>query len=49
MTHHHHHEGEAHPSPAITPSLIRLSAPRRLALVGAMIALIWAACFWATR
>jgi hypothetical protein len=49
MTHHHHHDGEAHPSPAIAPSLIRLSAPSRLALAGALIALIWAAYFWATR
>jgi hypothetical protein len=50
MTHHHHHHGgEPHPSPAISPSLIRLSAPLRLALSGALIVLIWAAFFWATR
>jgi hypothetical protein len=27
MTHHHHHAGEAHPSSALSPSLLRLSAP----------------------
>jgi hypothetical protein len=49
MTHHHHETGAAHPPPRISPSLIRLSAPRRLVLAGAMIGLIWAAYFWATR
>jgi len=46
---HHHHAGEPHPAPTISPSLLRLSAPRRLAIAGALIALIWAAFFWATR
>jgi len=46
---HHHHGGEPHPSPGISPSLIRLSAPRRLMLAGVVIALIWAAFLWATR
>jgi hypothetical protein len=46
---HHHHAGEAHPSPALSPSLLRLSAPRRLALASALIALIWVAVLWATR
>jgi hypothetical protein len=49
MTHHHHQGGEPHPSPAIAPSLLRLSAAQRLAVAGAMIALIWAAYLWATR
>jgi len=49
MTHHHHHGGAPHPSPAIAPSLLRLSAPRRLAIAGALIALIWAGFLWATR
>jgi hypothetical protein len=49
MTHHHHHTGELHPSPAIAPSLLRLSASQRLAVAGAMIALIWIAFVWATR
>ncbi len=39
---HHHHGGAPHPSPAIAPSLLRLSAPRRLAVAGVCIALIWA-------
>jgi len=46
---HHHHAGAAHPSPALSPSLLRFSAPRRLALAGALIALIWIAVLWATR
>jgi hypothetical protein len=49
MTHHHHDGGAPHPSPAIAPSLLRLSAPRRLAIAGALIALIWAGFLWATR
>jgi hypothetical protein len=49
MTHHHHVEGEAHPSPPISPSLLRLSAPGRLSLAAALIALIWAAFYWATH
>jgi hypothetical protein len=44
---HHHHASEAHPSPTLSPSLLRLSVPRRLALAGALIALIWAAVLWA--
>ena len=43
----HHHGGTAHPSPALSPSLLRLSVPKRLALAGALIALIWLAVFWA--
>jgi hypothetical protein len=46
---HHYHAGEAHPSSALSPSLLRLSAPQRLALAGALIALIWVAVLWATR
>jgi hypothetical protein len=49
MTHHHHHAGEAHPSPAISPSLIRLSGPARLAVAGALIVSIWIAFFWAVH
>jgi hypothetical protein len=45
MTHHHHRGGEPHPSPAISPSLLRLSVSQRLAVAGLLIALIWAA-FW---
>jgi hypothetical protein len=46
---HHHDGGEPHPSPTISPSLLRLSAPWRLTLAGGLIALIWAAFLWATR
>jgi hypothetical protein len=46
---HHHHDGAGHPSPAILPSLLRLSAPLRLAVAGSLIALIWAAFLWATQ
>jgi hypothetical protein len=46
MTHHHHGPG-AHPSPALAPSLLRLSALQRLSIAGFLIALIWAAAFWA--
>jgi hypothetical protein len=46
---HHHHSGEAHPSPAISPSLLRISAAWRLTIAGALIALIWAAVWWAIR
>jgi len=44
----HHHHGEApHPSPVLSPSLLRLSASHRLALAGALIALVWAVTLWA--
>jgi hypothetical protein len=46
--HHHHHHGGAHPSPAIAPSLLRLSAAQRIAVAVGLIALIWAAVFWAS-
>jgi hypothetical protein len=46
---HHHHGGAPHPSPAIAPSLLRLSAPRRLAVAAVLIALIWLAFLWATH
>jgi hypothetical protein len=49
VTHHHHHAGEAHPSPALSPSLLRLSATQRLAVAGVLIGLIWAAVLWATN
>jgi hypothetical protein len=44
----HHHHGGASP-PAVSPSLLRVSAPQRLVVAGVLIALIWAAYFWATR
>jgi hypothetical protein len=45
---HHHHAGAAHPSPILSPSLLRLSASKRLALAGVLIALIWAVVLWAS-
>jgi hypothetical protein len=47
MMTHHHHTGTSHPSPTIAPSLLRLSAPQRVAVAGILIALIWAAVLWA--
>jgi hypothetical protein len=49
MTHHHHHEDAPHPSAAVGPSFLRLSAPHRLAVAGIVIALMWAAFWWAVR
>jgi hypothetical protein len=53
MTHHHRggapHPSPIVPSPMVSPSLIRLSGVQRLAISGGLIALIWAAFFWATR
>jgi hypothetical protein len=46
MTHHHHRAG-AHPVPTIPPSFLRFSLPRRIALVAALLALMWAALLWA--
>jgi hypothetical protein len=44
----HHHGGSTHPSPSISPSLLRLSAAQRIAIAAALIALTWAAVWWAT-
>jgi hypothetical protein len=44
---HHHHSGATHPTPTISPSLLRLSAPQRIAVAGVLIVLIWAAALWA--
>jgi hypothetical protein len=45
---HHHQPGHAHPSPPVSTSLLRLSASGRLAVAALLIALIWAAAWWAT-
>jgi hypothetical protein len=45
----HHHGAGAHPSSAIAPSLLRLSAIQRLTIAGFLIVLIWAAAFWAMK
>ncbi|HVX91963.1 MAG TPA: hypothetical protein VG985_01935 [Xanthobacteraceae bacterium] len=47
MTHHHHGPGEAHPSPCISPSLLRMSAAERLAIVAATALALWLAVLWA--
>jgi hypothetical protein len=47
VTHHHHQAGRSHPSPALTFSLLRLSALRRLGLVAVVVAAMWVAVAWA--
>ena len=41
--------GHVHPPAAVHPSILRLSALQRLGVRGGLIALIWAAAFWAMR
>ncbi len=43
----HHHAGHVHPSPTISPSLLRLSLPQRIGIAALVIALIWTAALWA--
>jgi hypothetical protein len=45
----HQHGARPHPSPTISLSLLRLSAPRRLAVAAVLIALIWTAVILALR
>jgi hypothetical protein len=45
--HHHHDPDHAHPSAAVAPSLLRLSAVERLAGAAVLIALLWGAVVWA--
>jgi len=47
--HHHHHPGQVHPPATMRPSILRLSLPERLGAATGVIALIWAAVFWAMR
>jgi hypothetical protein len=47
--HHHHPAGQGHPAAAVSPSLLRLSVPARLAVAAAFIALLWSAVFWAMK
>lgn len=47
MTHHHHHPEHVHPSPKLSPSLLRLSVPERLAVAGMLIVLLWLSALWA--
>jgi hypothetical protein len=48
VTHHHHHPGSVHPAPVLSPSLLRLSATRRVGFAAVLIALLWAAAWWAS-
>jgi hypothetical protein len=45
MSHHHHAPG-AHPV-TIPPSILRLSAWQRLAMVAVILAVLWSAVGWA--
>jgi len=47
--HHHHHPGHTHPPAGVAPSILRLSALQRLGFAAGLIALLWAASFWAMR
>jgi hypothetical protein len=48
--HHHHPAGHHHAEPvSIAPSILRLSVLERLAAVSIVIALLWAAVYWAMR
>jgi hypothetical protein len=47
--HHHHHPGQAHPPASVHPSILRLSVVQRLGVAAGLIALLWAAAFWAMR
>jgi hypothetical protein len=46
---HHHHPGHVHPPASVHPSILRLSVLQRLGFAAGLIALLWAAAFWATR
>jgi hypothetical protein len=47
--HHHHHPGHVHPPASVHPSILRLSVLQRLGFAAGLIALVWAAAFWAMR
>jgi hypothetical protein len=44
---HHRHAGAPHPSPTISPSLLRFSVIERLAIAAALCAVIWLGVWWA--
>jgi len=48
-THHHHHPGHVHPPASVHPSILRLSVLQRLGFAAGLIALLWAAAFWAMQ
>ncbi len=45
--HHHHGPGQPHPPAALPPSILRLSAALRLTGAAMLIAVLWAAVYWA--
>ena len=47
--HHHHHAGHVHPPATVAPSILRLSALERVAIVGGVIVALWGAVFWAMQ
>ena len=47
--HGHRHPGHVHPPASVHPSILRLSALQRLGFAAALIALVWAATFWAMQ
>ncbi len=47
--HHHHHPGHVHPPASVHPSILRMSVLQRLGFAAGLIALVWAAAFWAMR
>jgi hypothetical protein len=46
---HHHHPGHVHPPASVHLSILRLSVLQRLGFTAGLIALVWAAAFWAMR
>jgi hypothetical protein len=46
---HHHHPGEGHPPASISPSILRMSVPERLAIAAVLIAVVWGAVFWTMK
>jgi hypothetical protein len=44
---HHHHPGHAHPPASVHPSIMRLSAPERLAAATLVIVVLWGVVYWA--
>jgi hypothetical protein len=44
---HHHHPGRGHPPATIGLSILRLSAPARLAAASVLAAALWTAVYWA--
>jgi hypothetical protein len=47
--HHHHHDGDMHPPATARASILRMSALERVGFAAGLIALLWAAAFWAMR